>query len=128
LNDLVVLAGSAAVVLLMIGIAAALGFRQSVKLDEAAIASLAEGALVEAVVIAPNGRAALARLAGDKLMIARAMGADTSARISLASAARVRLKGEKLSVEFADVGYPPLHMRAPGAPPWLAALAAGDRP
>jgi len=123
-----VLAGSAAVILLMVGVAAALGFRTRAKLDEAALARHAEadGAVVEAALIAPDGAAAFAKLSGGKLMIARAMGEDTSARIAPASTADVRLNGGKLSVQFADLGYPPLHMQVEQPPPWLAELAAGD--
>lgn len=130
MNEWIVLAGSAAVVLFMIAVAAVLGFRAQAKLDDAAVARLAaaEGEESDAAVVAANGRSAFARLRSGKVMIARVMGADVSARIAPASAVRVRLGGDKLSVQFADVGYPPLHMRVPSAPPWLAALAVGDRP
>lgn len=130
MNDLVITLGSATVVLLMIGVVAALGFRQTARLDDAWMRDLAaaEGAQVEGAVVSPDGRAALARLGAGKLMVARVMGNDVSTRVAPASAARVRLEGGKLSVQFGDLGYPPLHMRVEAAPPWLAELAAGDRP
>lgn len=123
-----VLAASAAVILLMVGVAAALGFRPRALIDDAALARLAgaEGASVEAALIAPDGKAALARLSGGKLLVARAMGGDISARVAPATAVHARLDGEKLSVAFADLGYPPLHMTVQAPPPWLAALIAGE--
>jgi hypothetical protein len=129
-NEWIVTAASAAVVLLMIGVAAALGFRQSARLDEAALARLAaaEGAQLEAVLIGEGGRAALARLAGGKLMVARVMGADVSVRVAPAGAARLRLDGERLGVTFGDLGYPPLHMRVDAPPAWLAELCQENPP
>lgn len=125
-----VLAGSAAVVALMVFIAWMLGFRRAARLDEAELARIAaaEGASVEGAVIAPDGKSAFARLSGGKLMIVRVMGDDVSARIAPASAARVSLAGGKLSAAFGDLGYPPLHMRVQAAPPWLAELASGGKP
>lgn len=128
MSEWIVTAGSLGVVLLMIGIAAALGFRHSTRLDEAHVARLAaaEGAGADAVVVAADGRSAFARLSNGKLMVARVMGDDVSARVAPASAVRVRLEGGKLSVRFGDLGYPPLHMHLQTAPTWLAELAAGD--
>lgn len=119
-----VLAGSLLAVLFMAGIAALLGFRDTARLAEAALQQLAaaEGAGFEGGVIAPNRKSALARLTGGKLMIVRAMGADMSARIVPAEAARLRLRKGKLSVAFADAGFPPLHMKLQAPPPWLAEL------
>lgn len=128
ISKLPILAGSAAVILLMVGVAFALGFRPKVQLNDAALARLAEneGASVEGAVIAPDAKSALARLSGGKIMVARAMGGDVSARIAPASAVQARLKGQKLSVQFADVGYPPLHMKVQTPPAWLADLV-GER-
>jgi hypothetical protein len=128
ISKLPILAGSAAVIILMVGVAAALGFRPKAALNEATLAQLAEneGASIEASVIAPDSKSALARLSGGKIMIARAMGGDVSARIAPASAVRARINGEKLSVRFADVGYPPLHMRVQTPPAWLADLVSGE--
>jgi hypothetical protein len=130
LNEWIVTAASAGVVLFMVAVAAVLGFRARAKLDDAAVAALArtEGEESEAAVVAANARSAFARLRGGKVMVARVMGADVSARIAPASAVRVRLSGDRLSVRFADVGYPPLNMRLSEAPGWVAALAAGDAP
>jgi hypothetical protein len=113
----------------MVGVAFALGFRRSATLDDAALARLAEaeGAALEHVLIGPGGKSAFACLSGGKLMIARVMGEDVSARTSPASAARVRLAGGKLSVVFGDLGYPPLNLALAEPPPhWLAALATGE--
>jgi len=119
-----VLAGSIAAVLFMAGFAALLGFRKTARLDEAELAKLAAAerlSLTDAL-IAPNGKSALARLDGGKLMIARVMGADVSARIVPASSARVRRRDGKLSVAFADTGFPPLNMKLNEPPSWLAEL------
>ncbi len=121
-------AASAGVVAFMVAVAFILGFRDRAALDDAALAALAanENDAVEASVVSHNKRAAFARLRSGKLMIARVMGADVSTRFAPASAARVRLNRGKLSVAFADVGYPPLHLRLGDAPPWIAALARGE--
>ena len=121
------LAGSAAVVLLMIGIAAGLGFRFSRRLDQSDLVALAdaEGVRVDEAVLANNGRAALARLSDGRLMVARVMGADVSARFVAARAARIRLKPGRLDATFADVGFPPLHMKLDDSPAWLSELAGG---
>jgi hypothetical protein len=125
-----VLAGSVVAVLFMVGIAALLGFRRSAHIDEAELQRLAEaeGAALEHSVVAKDAKSALARLQGGKLMIVRVMGADVSARVLPASAARVRLESGKVSLVFADSGFPPLHLGLEGAPPWLAELAAGEVP
>jgi hypothetical protein len=127
-NEWIVTAASAGVILFMIGVAALLGFRARARLDDDALARLAaaEGERTDASVFAPNGAAAFARLASGKYMVARAMGADVSARVAAASNLRVRLRPSKLSVAFADAGYPPLHMTLNETPSWLTALAAGD--
>lgn len=124
-----VLAGSAAVVLFMIAMAWLLGFRAKAKLTEADLARLAEGegASVRNAMIAPDGRAALAVLSNGKLMIARVMGADLSARAVPAGAVRVQVTRGRLIAAFADTGFPPLHMKLDSAPAWLAELAQGSR-
>lgn len=129
IEKLPVLAASAAVILLMLGVAFALGFRPRTVLDNETLVRLAanEGASVESAVIAPDSKTAFARLSSGKIMVARAMGGDVSARIALACAVTARLRGEKLSVWFADVGYPPLHMRVQTPPAWLADLAGEGR-
>ncbi|MGH6950047.1 MAG: hypothetical protein ACREH4_04200 [Vitreimonas sp.] len=121
------LLGSVVAVTLMVLAAAALGFRKLATLDESALARLAaaEGASVEHAVIAPNGRDALARLSGGKVMIARVMGNDVSARVAPAGALRLKLGAGQLSATFADLGFPPLNMRLQDAPAWLHDLAGG---
>jgi hypothetical protein len=121
------LLGSAAVILLMVGVAAALGFRIAARLDEDELKRLAnaEGAWVQDFVIAPNKRRALAKLTDGKLMVVRVMGLDTSIRIVAPDAVRLRLSPGKLDLTFADIGYPPLQMRLRDQPAWLAELACG---
>jgi len=105
-----------------------LGFRMLVRIDDAALARLAEaeGGRVENAVIAQNGRSALARLADGRIMIARVMGADVSARFASARSIRLGLKQGRLNATFADAGFPPLRMRLDGEPPWLGDLSRGD--
>jgi phosphohistidine swiveling domain-containing protein len=121
------LAGSAAVILVMLGVAAVLGFRLSARIDDAELARLAEaeGARVEASVIAPNGRAALARLSDGRVMVARAMGADVSARFAKASAVNLDVTRHRLNATFADTGFPPLRMRLDDSPAWLNEFSRG---
>lgn len=125
-NDLYVLAGSGAVVLLMIGVAGALGFRKSAKLDEADLARLAaaEGARVEAAAIDAKGCNAIAKLDGGKLLIAKVMADGVSTRVLPKGQARVRHAGGKISVSFGDLGYPSLNMRLENPPAWLTELGA----
>lgn len=125
-EDLEVLAGSAAVVLLMVGVAGALGFRNTAKLDDAALARLAaaEGARVEASAVDAKGRAAIAKLEGGKLLFAKVMADGVSARILPPGQAHVRAKAGKISATFADLGYPSLNMRLENPPAWLAELGA----
>lgn len=131
MNELVVLAASAAVVVFMVAVAWMLGFRARVRLNEETLAQLAanEGDRVEASLIASNGRAALARLSGGKWLTARAMGLDVGARVAPAGALTLKLRKGKLTVAFADLGYPPLHLRLETAPPaWLEQAARGAKP
>ena len=127
--ELIELGGSAAVVVLMIGVAAFLGFRMSARIDDNELARLAgeESARVEDAVIAQNGRTALARLSDGRLMVARVMGADVSARFAAAKSVRVRLNGNRLNATFADVGFPPLNMRLGDQPAWLAEMSRGEQ-
>lgn len=128
MNEWVVTAASAGVVVFMVVVAFVLGFRARARLDETAMAHLAaaDGEVVEGAVIAANAAAGVARLQSGKLMVVRVMGADVSSRIVPRSAARLRFARGKLSVTFADVGYPPLHMRIAEAPAWVAGFAAGE--
>jgi hypothetical protein len=121
------LVGSVLAVSLMVGIAVALGFRKRTALDEAALARLAaaEGASVEAALIAPDRRNALARLSGGKLMAARVMGNDVSARVAPAAAVRLNVANGRLSATFADPGFPALNMKLQDRPAWLDELAGG---
>jgi len=111
---------------LMLAVAWVLGFRQSALLDEAAIARLAraEGAKVEAAAIDADGRAAVAKLNGGKLLIAKVMADGVSTRVLSQGQARVRLNRRKLSITFGDLGYPSLNMRLENPPAWLAELGA----
>jgi len=125
-TDLFVTIGSAAVIILMVSVAWVLGFRQSVRLDDAEVARLAqaEGANVEAAAIDAAGRAAVAKLNGGKLLIAKVMADGVSTRVLSQGQARVRLDAHKLTITFGDLGYPSLNMRLENPPAWLAELGA----
>ncbi|MBL8547864.1 MAG: hypothetical protein JNL81_15465 [Hyphomonadaceae bacterium] len=125
--ELIELGGSAAVVLLMIGVAALLGFRMSARIDDAELARLAdaEGLHVNGSVIAQNGRSALARLSDGRVMVARVMGADVSARFAAANKVRLDVKARRLHATFADVGFPPLKMKIDDSPAWLNEFSGG---
>lgn len=127
-GELLELAGSAGVILLMVGVAAVLGFRMSARIDPADMTSLAEaeGYKVEEAVIAANGRSAFARLSDGRVMVARVMGADVSARFAPESSVTLDVKGPRLKATFADVGFPPLNMRLEDSPAWLTQLS-GDK-
>jgi hypothetical protein len=128
MTDLIVTAGSAAVVLLLIGMAFALGFRGAMKLDESRLAALAaaEGARVENAIVGADGRTGVAQLSGGKLLIAKVMGEDVSTRVVPAGGAQVRFRNGRLTVTFGDLGYPSLHMRLDQEPAWLAAMHQGQ--
>src|SRR5215468_2499301 len=121
-TDLFVTIGSAAVIVLMLSVAWVLGFRQSAHLDAAELARLAqaEGANVEAAAIDAKGRAAVAKLDGGKLLIAKVMADGVSTRVLSQGQARVRLGAHKLTITFGDLGYPSLNMRLENPPAWLA--------
>ncbi|MBY0563179.1 MAG: hypothetical protein K2P58_03245 [Hyphomonadaceae bacterium] len=124
----VVNAASAVVVGLMVGLAALLGFRQRSRLDRAAVEALAtgEGQTVQDALIASNGSAALALLSSGALLIARTLADGVSVRIVSAGGARLQVTPRKVTIAFADIGFPPLHLPLKAAPPaWLVALAQG---
>ena len=125
-TDLFVTIGSGAVIILMLSVAWVLGFRQLARLDDAEVARLAraEGASVEAAAIDAKGRAAVAKLNGGKLLIAKVMADGVSTRVLPQGQAQVRLAQHKLSVTFGDLGYPSLNMRLENPPAWLAELGA----
>lgn len=124
-----VLAASGAVVLVMVGLAWALGFRARAKISETDLARMAEaeGGAVTGALLSQDGRAALAQLSNGKLMIARVMGDDVSARAAPLAGVRLSLRQGRVSAAFADLGFPPLHIRFEETPPWLAELAKGQR-
>ncbi|MES1202273.1 MAG: hypothetical protein ABUS57_12585 [Pseudomonadota bacterium] len=123
------LGGSVAVIALMVGMAALLGFRKTTRIaDQEALQRLAADAepdaRIAASVIAANGKSALARLADGRVLLARSMGEDVTLRFLKASALRLRLKGDRLTARFGDIGFPALNMRLKDAPPaWLQELA-----
>jgi|CXWL01.1.fsa_nt_gi hypothetical protein len=127
-TDLIVTAGSAGVVALLVLIAFAMGFRARAELNGETLAQrLAESdpkARIADAMFAADGRNALARLADGRLLIARAMADGVSLRTLPPSAAQVRLRSGKALVGFADIGFPPLSLPLEGeAPAWLKALA-----
>lgn len=125
-TDLYVTLGSAAVIALMLGVAWVLGFRQLAKLDDAVLSRIAnaEGAQVEAAAIDAKGRNAVAKLSGEKLLIARVMADGVSARVLSQGQARVRMAKDRLSITFGELGYRSLNMRLQNPPAWLAELGA----
>ncbi|HVY84878.1 MAG TPA: hypothetical protein VG943_07080 [Caulobacterales bacterium] len=129
---LVQVGGSAAVVAFMVAVAALLGFRQSARIDAAALERLAReadpDAKVEATFTAPNGAAGLARLADGRVLTARVVGEDTSVRLTPARSLHVRLTRKRLTVTFGDFGFPPLHiaLKNTAPPDWIVRLA-GDQ-
>lgn len=127
LEEAPALLGSVIAVLGMVGFAALLGFRHTARIDQAELERLAaaEGARLEGALIAPDAKSALARLDGGKLMVARVMGNDVSARTAPASAVRLRVARGRLSATFADLGFPGLNMQLQDSPAWLDELAGG---
>jgi hypothetical protein len=126
-QDLLILAASAAVVLLLAGVAAMLGFRQSARIDEGELTRLAaaEGARVEDVALDAGGRGALARLANGKVLVARVMADGISTRLAQPSELRLHMGKRGLRVALADLGFAPLRLTLQGdAPAWLRAIAA----
>ena len=123
-----ILIGSAAVVLVMVGLAWLLGFRAKTRLDQQQLARLAEaeGASLEAALVGADGLAGLARLSNGKLLLARVMGDDVSVRTAPDAAVRLTLGEGRLTAVFADPGYPPLHVKLEHTPPWLTELAKGQ--
>jgi hypothetical protein len=120
------LAGSVVAILVMVGAAAALGFRRLAKLDAAELARLAaaEGAKVDAAAIDDAGRSALARLEDGRLLVARVMADGISARVAPQGQVRLRRGAREFSVTFGDAGFPPLKMRLASPPSWLSELGA----
>lgn len=131
-TQLYISAGSAAVVVLMIGVAAALGFRKAARIEDEAhlarmFAEFEPDARIESALIDANGRAALARLADGRLLAARAMGADISMRFAVSGQTWLRRKPGKLIVALGDVGFPHLHLRLKDnaePPAWIVQLAS----
>jgi hypothetical protein len=126
MNPWLVLAGSAGVVVLMVVVAAALGFRERMKLSEADLVRFAasEGADIESALVAVDGATALARLSGGKLLAARVLGDGVGARVTGVHAASVRVKKGRVIVAFNDLGFPPLRLKLKdAAPDWLTQLA-----
>lgn len=126
LQDAIVTAGSAAVVAFLVVVIYFAGFRQTARVDEAALSQLAsaEGVGVAGAVFEPRGRAVLAKLSDGKLLIARVMGDGVGARVAPAASAEVRLRRDRLRVSFGDLGFPALSWKLKEqAPGWLKELA-----
>jgi hypothetical protein len=124
--DLISTTVSAGFVLIMVSLAALLGFRKSARLDASELARLAaaEGARVQAAALDERGRAGLAKLEGGKLLAAKVMADGISARVVGQREARVRSVKRGVSVTFGDLGYPSLNMRLENPPAWLSELGA----
>jgi len=128
MNDWIVIGGSAAVIAFMVAVAWLLGFRQAARIDRAELERLLAlsepGALLEDAAIAADGRSALSLLSNGKLMVAKVMGGDVTARLYPTSALALRIGGRQVSAKFADLGFPALKLTLENDPPrWLAELA-----
>lgn len=127
-TDLIVTAGSAAVVAFLVLVAWLMGFRKTAQLDletlSREIGNAEPRARVADAVFAADGRSAIARLADGKLVTARVMADGVSLRILSANAAKLSLRSGNAVLVFADIGYPSLNLRLKEeAPAWLKALA-----
>ena len=122
-SDLTVLAGSAAVILFMVGVSAVLGFRTRRRLSEAdaraALAELEPAAAGAQMLLDEGGYAALARLADGRWMALRVMGDEVSARSYASSAVRLSKQGGRVRARFAELGFPDLNIRQSNPPAWL---------
>ncbi len=128
MSDWIILAISTVFVAAMVVFAALLGFRDTVRLDEAELRRLAagEGAALEEWAIARGQRAAAARLSGGRFMAVRVMGDGISVRVARVEAARITLRRGGVTLSFADTGFPPLYLKTQEPPAaWLASLARG---
>jgi hypothetical protein len=127
MNQWLVLAASAGGVAFMVLVAALLGFRQRVLIDEATLRQLAanEFAQVEASVIDARKRAGVARLSGGKWLVARVMADGVGARVVAPAAVTVRATREGLRIALDDLGYPALQLKLGAeAPVWLTEKTA----
>jgi hypothetical protein len=129
MSDLVVLAGSAAVVAFMVAVAAMLGFRARAIVDAGAFERLLALSEPDARILdaayADDGAAALARLTDGKLAIAKRMGDRVTLRIHAPDAVKLAVFQGEVRATFADLGFPVVHMKLNDPPRWLADLAAG---
>lgn len=128
MTDLYTVAGSGIVVVVLVVVAWAMGFRKSAQLNAETlaqeVAAAEPRARVAEAVFAADGRAAIARLSDGKLVTARVMADGVSLRIFPASAAKLSLRSGNAVLKFADIGYPPLNLKLKEeAPGWLKALA-----
>jgi len=127
------LGGSVAVIVLMVGMAALLGFRTTARIaDQEALQRRAAEAepdtrVVESL-IAADGKGALARLGDGRILLARSMGDDVTLRFLKPDAVQVQIEGDRLKATFGDIGFPALHMRLKDKTPpaWVAQLAGGQ--
>jgi hypothetical protein len=125
-EQLIVALASAAAVAALVLVARGLGFRADPKLatEEAARALFAEAepdARVAQVLVAKDGRAALAHLEDGRIAVARAMGDRFAVRAFPKGAVAVAADQGGLRVTFADLGFPALKMSLDAAAPdWLA--------
>lgn len=127
MSPLVTLAGSAIVIALMLGVAAALGFLKGARIANVAalgvlLADYEPGARIEDAAIDDKGRAALAKLNDGRVLVARVMGDSVSLRTLSADAMRLSIANGRVSARFADLGFPSLNMALAEPPVWLRAL------
>ncbi|MDX2238838.1 MAG: hypothetical protein NW203_14840 [Hyphomonadaceae bacterium] len=136
MNDALVLAGSALVVVVLVAIAALLGFRDRARLTSRAdvaeaLAATDRAASILDAAIDREGRAAIAMLSDGRLALAKAMADHVAVRVIAPGAVRVRIRarGEAALVRagVADVGFPGITLHLVRAPDWLSAMVQEPR-
>jgi Mg2+/citrate symporter len=116
MSKLVIFAASLAGIALLVGLAWALGFRNRDRIDEARLRALAQdaapGAEIVRVRIDADGRAGLAWLADSRVLTAAVMGDRIAVRLWREDDVRFDETARGLQVEFPDLGYPGLVLKA----------------
>lgn len=129
MKDWVILGASAVVVAFMVAVAALLGFRTRVRIDqrelERLLALSEPGARIAESACADDGAAALARLTDGKFAVAKTMGDRVTLRLHAPAQVALALERGGVRATFADLGFPVLHMKLENPPRWLAEVAAG---
>jgi hypothetical protein len=133
-SDALVLAGSALVVVVLVALAALLGFRDRARLMSradvaAALAATDRAASILDAALDREGRAAIAMLADGRLALAKAMADHVAVRVVAPGAVRVRTRsqhdGVRVVVRTSEVGFPEARLTLDAAPAWLVSVIGG---